>query len=569
MRSSVSPDSRRRSEWPRITHVARPASIGARHLAGVRAGQLVVDVLGADADVLAGERVADGGEAHERRADDPGDAGGSRVRAAIVRGQLAGIGRGGVHLPVGGDRRPGAWPDHARGDPAVRAAPGGRSPPPRAGPSRGPRPRRRGGPAARAGRAPAAPPIGGGRGASASSRERRLGRLAPGRGDGSDASGLLAQPAVGLERVDRRELAARRGDRPLQVRRLGVEHPVELAAQAPRDLARLELEQRRAGPDPAEERGDRLGALPGDDAVARGGRATTPAARPRPAARASSARLARRRRRTRGARGRRRGSASRGRGTGRAATPIRQCSAEPVHSNGSSGRTNTRRARPPTWAPGGRGRSRSEASTVHRAPPSRTTSRASAGSRVWTRDPRPAISARRSHGRAGSTAASSARSAATRSRSVPDIRLRSTPRSGRPVRAGLARSPAVAALALPRADDGGGEAGRIVVVGVLGVHERRRGRARRRGSPVGGQRSRTGSPQPAASARARRTGCWRARCRQVGRAVASERVDVVREVEAARLARLRRHVAHEHDQGAATPRSPRGSRAPPGRAGGS
>ena len=130
---------------------------------------------------------------------------------------------------------------------------------------------------------------------------------------------------------------------------------------------------------------------------------------------------------------------------------VRQCSARPPSRTtrragrspgGPTARVGTRWA----WIAAERGIDPSAA-----CPPSRTTRRASAGSRVWTRDPRPAISARRSHGRAASTAASSARSAATRSRSVPDIRLRSTPGSGRPVRAGLARSPAVAALALPRA----------------------------------------------------------------------------------------------------------------------
>ena len=49
--SSVSPASRRRSEWPTMTHVARPVEHRRRDLARVRAGQLVVDVLGADGDV--------------------------------------------------------------------------------------------------------------------------------------------------------------------------------------------------------------------------------------------------------------------------------------------------------------------------------------------------------------------------------------------------------------------------------------------------------------------------------------------------------------------------------------
>ena len=57
-------------------------------------------------------------------------------------------------------------------------------------------------------------------------------------------------------------------DRALEVGRLGVEDAVELAAQGPRDLARLELEQRAARPDPAQERPDRLAALPGHDATA-------------------------------------------------------------------------------------------------------------------------------------------------------------------------------------------------------------------------------------------------------------------------------------------------------------
>ena len=76
-------------------------------------------------------------------------------------------------------------------------------------------------------------------------------------GDEPDDVRLLGEAAVGVELVDRRELAAGRADRPLEVGRLGVEDAVELAAERPRDLARLELEERAAGPDPAQERARR------------------------------------------------------------------------------------------------------------------------------------------------------------------------------------------------------------------------------------------------------------------------------------------------------------------------
>ena len=46
-----------------------------RDLAGVGPGQLVVDVLGTHAHVLARQRIAHGGQAHEGRADDAGDPG--------------------------------------------------------------------------------------------------------------------------------------------------------------------------------------------------------------------------------------------------------------------------------------------------------------------------------------------------------------------------------------------------------------------------------------------------------------------------------------------------------------
>ena len=55
-----------------MTHVARPASIGTEISPVYAPASVVVDVLRPDADVLPGDRVAHGGEAHVRRADHPG-----------------------------------------------------------------------------------------------------------------------------------------------------------------------------------------------------------------------------------------------------------------------------------------------------------------------------------------------------------------------------------------------------------------------------------------------------------------------------------------------------------------
>ena len=105
-------------------------------LAGVGPGQLVVDVLGTDAHVLARQRVAHGGEAHVRRADHPGDAGLPRAGRDGPR-EVAGVGGGGVHLPVGGNHDRASCPHHARGarpfprptgPPAPAARPGPRRP---------------------------------------------------------------------------------------------------------------------------------------------------------------------------------------------------------------------------------------------------------------------------------------------------------------------------------------------------------------------------------------------------------------------------------------------------------
>ena len=75
---------------------------GCGDLACVGAALLVMDVLGADGDVLAGQCVTDGGQANEGRADDSNHA---RLLGpgGDCRGQLSSICGGGVHLPVGGN----------------------------------------------------------------------------------------------------------------------------------------------------------------------------------------------------------------------------------------------------------------------------------------------------------------------------------------------------------------------------------------------------------------------------------------------------------------------------------
>ena len=291
-----------------------------------------MDVLRTDGDVLALERVADGSEADVRGADHPRDAGLTRAGRDGPR-EVPGIGGGGVHLPVGGnhDRA------HALIMPEARAPPPGRSAPARP-PDRPPRRRpvdSRRGPS---GRSPPRRPMpssswSASRSIRSSARwtaERwRSSRAAI---SDSDASGVSRRASATARTVRgwspslpsassasiaascRPEAATDRwrfADSALMTR-------LSSPAQAPGDAPRLELEEARARADPAEERGDRLRALPGHDAEA----ATHPprrrAARCRPgAARGPPPR--RPGRRTRGAPGRSRGSASRGRGTGHAA----------------------------------------------------------------------------------------------------------------------------------------------------------------------------------------------------------------------------------------------------------
>ena len=245
---------------------------------------------------------------------------------------------------------------------------------------------------------------------------------------------------------DRVELPACRRDRALEVRRLGVQDAIELAAQRPRDLARLELEEGARRADAAQERADGLGALPGHDATVAAHPPRRRAGRPRQAGRrAPGPRPAARR--TRGGSGRRPGSASRARGTCRGARP--------------SG--NARPPCPSRTAPAARRRRRGAGGRPAGRPPVR----ARRGRCRARRD-----SASRSHGRAGSIAASSVRSATTRSRSV--LAHRQADRvDGPPPGAGLGLV-GCAGRARPAA--------RVVVVGVVGVddvveHERGCGRS--------------------------------------------------------------------------------------------
>jgi hypothetical protein len=109
---------------------ARP---GARQDAvlGVRAGELVVAVLGPDGDVPAGQRVTHRGQADERRADDACHA---RLLSpgCNCRGQLSSVRGGGVHFPVGGNDQ---W-SHDVNDDRARPTTRGRFGPSRRDPRR-------------------------------------------------------------------------------------------------------------------------------------------------------------------------------------------------------------------------------------------------------------------------------------------------------------------------------------------------------------------------------------------------------------------------------------------------
>ena len=115
--------------------------------------------------------------------------------------------------------------------------------------------------------------------------------------------------------------------------------------------------------------------------------------------------------------------------------------------------------------------------------PSRCASRATDASRPVGAGPRPSTSATRSQARDGSMAASSSRSAVTRSRSDRVTRLPAAARrpatpavtSGAPARRAAGRPAPDPGLALEGADDRRGEPGRVVVMGVGPGRRRRRG----------------------------------------------------------------------------------------------
>ena len=413
--------------------------------------------------------------------------------------------------------------DHARARPADRAGRArggaGRRPPLRAAGSSSWRPATRSAPA------PAGRPSDGGRAARrarrASPPASRAGRRRPAGRHGAARPGRPSASSC----VDRRELAAGRRDRPLEVRRLGVDDPVELAAQRPRDLARLELEERRAGADPARKcRSSRRSSR--SRRRGRAGPATRPAARVARAGAARTGASSGGRRRTRG--GSAAGEAQRA--AGQEATP--QPGRAAVVGARRPSRTAPRAARRPAGP--------AAASAI------RTASRRGAGP-----TPRSRARAGRRAGERGSRSTPArgrppARAVAGRGR--VDRRELGPQRGDEvairdaltPVRADRAAAP-VAARG-PRARRPGGSAGGQARAGSwwMGVRpgrRRRRGRAGRAVGPAGGQRRRTASPrQPAAASRVEPV-VGEDDVDDARRRVPLERLDVVGEVEAARSRR--------------------------------
>ena len=98
--------------------------------------------------------------------------------------------------------------------------------------------------------------------------QRRLRRFPACLGDRSDDERLIGELAARAQLVDGSDLAAGRSDGPLEVRRLGVEHPVQVPAQGSRHLAGLDLEERCRSPDPPQEQPDGFAVLPRHDAAA-------------------------------------------------------------------------------------------------------------------------------------------------------------------------------------------------------------------------------------------------------------------------------------------------------------
>ena len=99
-------------------------------------------------------------------------------------------------------------------------------------------------------------------------RERGLRLLPTSIRDEPDRVRLLGQAAARLERADGLELPCGRCHGPTEVGRLGVNHAIQISPHRARNLARLQLQQRRAAAQDLEERDHGLNALPGDHATA-------------------------------------------------------------------------------------------------------------------------------------------------------------------------------------------------------------------------------------------------------------------------------------------------------------
>ena len=466
--SSVSPASRRRSEWPTMTHDASPASIGARSRPCTR------------------RRARDGCSGRRRRPPGPHRRARRRTAARHTNGgQMTRIdGRF-----AASDRR-WSWP----APPPRRGSCASSSWPPRSRhASRRIMPERptaewlaTGHPAASA-----SSPCRASRSIRSSARctadrwideplrelaqaSPRASRAGPPRPAGRRC-GCAGQTAVRVEDRDRVELAPRRTDRSLEVRRLGVQDPVEIAPQRPRHLPGLKLEQGATGADPTQERPDRLPALPGHDAA---GAPEPPRGRQvdvgQPCRELAS--LVRRAARTRGGSGRRPGSETHAARNRPRSHADRQWSAARSQSNGarvpaSSTSRRSRNANRATWP------SREACGWADRPEPVRLRGAIAWPGRV---DPRELGPQRDDEIALG----------AGHRRSATD------------------RPSAGAALALERPDHGLGQPRWVVVM--ARCRDRRPLRARA-AAPAAGRAATAGEPVRRARIRARgpRTGCWR------------------------------------------------------------
>jgi hypothetical protein len=95
-----------------------------------------------------------------------------------------------------------------------------------------------------------------------------LGCLAARRRDEPNDRRLTGEPAVGIEHRDRIEVTTGGADRTLEICRLRVQDPIQLATERSRHLTGLDLKERPAGPDAPQEGADGLPVLRGDDAPA-------------------------------------------------------------------------------------------------------------------------------------------------------------------------------------------------------------------------------------------------------------------------------------------------------------